>query len=267
MNIEDIYRLTDKVISPDASQINELKIITDKYPYFQQGIFLYLKGLYTADDDNFRQELQRLSVFVNDKKALFYYIMDKEYEQFFERKKNKKEIDENRTNMLLNAFFEATDSSTETNELIFSGTNVASVDYFSYLESTNKSNEQTEDVRLHNDDHIQLKHQNIIDDFIDNIETSEKIVFNLDNIEEDDTDYDNPEDDDEGEDLTEELRDDLFFTETLAKIYIKQHKYERAYEIIERLYLNYPEKNIYFANQISFLKKLIINSKIKNKNV
>ena len=52
-----------------------------------------------------------------------------------------------------------------------------------------------------------------------------------------------------------------FFTETLAKIYIKQGRYEKALEIIRKLNLNYPKKNIYFADQIRFLQKLIINNK------
>ena len=62
-----------------------------------------------------------------------------------------------------------------------------------------------------------------------------------------------------------ELDDDIFFTQTLANIYIKQKKYNRAYEIIKRLSLNYPEKNTYFADQLSFLEKLIKNSNKKTK--
>ncbi len=53
------------------------------------------------------------------------------------------------------------------------------------------------------------------------------------------------------------------FTETLAKIYIQQEKYERALAIIENLYLHYPEKNRYFVAQIRFLKRLIENNKLK----
>ena len=57
--------------------------------------------------------------------------------------------------------------------------------------------------------------------------------------------------------------DESYFTETLAKIYIKQHKYSRALEIIRSLYLQFPEKNTYFADQIRFLEKLIINNNLK----
>ena len=61
----------------------------------------------------------------------------------------------------------------------------------------------------------------------------------------------------------EESLDESYFTETLAKIYIKQRKYSRALEIIRSLYLQFPEKNAYFADQIRFLEKLIINNNLK----
>lgn len=46
-------------------------------------------------------------------------------------------------------------------------------------------------------------------------------------------------------------------SESLAKIYIRQGRYEKAYEIISHLNLNFPEKSRYFADQLRFLKKLI----------
>ena len=67
---------------------------------------------------------------------------------------------------------------------------------------------------------------------------------------------------DDGNDEPEEL-DDSYFTETLAKIYIKQHRYGKALEIIRKLNLKYPKKSIYFADQIRFLEKLVINEKTK----
>ena len=60
---------------------------------------------------------------------------------------------------------------------------------------------------------------------------------------------------------TEEGED--YFTETLAKIYVKQQRYDKALEIIKKLNLKYPKKNTYFADQIRFLEKLIINANSK----
>ncbi len=53
-------------------------------------------------------------------------------------------------------------------------------------------------------------------------------------------------------------------TELDAHICIKNHDYQKALEIIMRLRLNNPEKSIYFADQIRFLRKLILNQAKQN---
>ena len=52
--------------------------------------------------------------------------------------------------------------------------------------------------------------------------------------------------------------EDTYFTETLARIYLKQRRYDKALEIIRSLYLNFPNKSIYFADQIRYLEKLVL---------
>lgn len=52
---------------------------------------------------------------------------------------------------------------------------------------------------------------------------------------------------------------DGLLSESLAKIYIKTRRYEQAYEILNGLSLRFPEKSSYFADQLRFLRKLILN--------
>ncbi len=53
--------------------------------------------------------------------------------------------------------------------------------------------------------------------------------------------------------------DNSSLTESFARVMIKNGNYRKALQIITELSLNNPEKSIYFADQIRFLKKLIIN--------
>lgn len=55
-------------------------------------------------------------------------------------------------------------------------------------------------------------------------------------------------------------------TESLAKIFIRQHRYDKAYEIISQLSLNFPKKSAYFADQLRFLKKLMLVKEMQSGN-
>lgn len=57
--------------------------------------------------------------------------------------------------------------------------------------------------------------------------------------------------------------DNSLLSASLAKIFIKRRQYQRAYEIISQLSLNYPEKSIYFADQLRFLRKILAHEQRK----
>lgn len=251
MDKDELYRL---LVDDDleVSDISRLKSIVDQYPYFQGALFLYLKAVYLYDSKSFRGELTKYSVFVQDRKALFFYILKEEYNQFFNTVERRK-LSEDRTSILLDAFFETKGNDFDDNfEYNLSSTTLASSDYLAYIGNINDVSDEVSSKTSNN-----LKHQNIIDSFIE--KADEGINIQIDAT---DPSKSTPI---PNIDKEEELADDLFFTETLAKIYVKQHKYEKAYKIIKHLSLNYPKKNIYFADQLSFLEKLIINSKFEDK--
>ncbi len=55
--------------------------------------------------------------------------------------------------------------------------------------------------------------------------------------------------------------DNSSLTESLAKIYIRQKRYDKAFEIIHTLSLKNPKKSAYFADQLRFLRKLMLVQK------
>lgn len=59
--------------------------------------------------------------------------------------------------------------------------------------------------------------------------------------------------------------DESMLSESLAKMYISRHKYSQALEIIKQLNLKYPKNSIYFADQIRFLTKLVLNETLNDK--
>ena len=97
----------------------------------------------------------------------------------------------------------------------------------------------------------------IIDNFIQNASEGIQLQEEVEYVP--DTDSSGEEAGNSGE--------EAYFTMTLAKIYIKQGRYEKALEIIRKVNLNNPKKNSYFADQIRFLQKLIVNSKHQNKTL
>jgi len=262
MDIHYFYQLAEKEALPVNTDIEVLKNLVDEYPYFQEAIFIYLKALYLCcEEEDYTRELERLSIGLSDRRALFYYIFSEDYDRLYSAT-GKKEIKEDKTNILLNAFFESKGENISESTLEFNlpATTLITSDYLAYMQTQEDEPKETGAETQSSE----LKHQNIIDSFITKSETEGGIRIKMNQSDEIPAD-ENSDLEEEYAENEDELDEDVFFTETLAKIYIRQKKYEKAYKIIKHLSLNYPKKNIYFADQLSFLEKLIINSKHKDK--
>lgn len=247
----DLTRLIQHPETMDKETLYDLRSLLALHPYYQTARLLMLQNLYLLHDPSFDEELRRAAIYLTDRKVLFNLIEAAHY-QLKRADKDKQNpqnqpVDDDRTISLIDNFLETIPADEEETSKKRKPTPAdAAVDYVAYLmEVENSEEQQDSSPSLH------LKGQELIDSFIEKSGDGR--------IQLSDTPEYLPELQEENE--NSEL-DEGYFTETLAKIYIKQGRYEQAMEIIQRLNLNYPKKNSYFADQLRFLEKLILNNKI-----
>ena len=240
----------------DRDTLYELRSTLALYPYFQTARLLLLQNLYLLHDPSFDEELRRAAIYITDRRVLFQMIEAAHYRLKTPQAQVKETEDEqkreDRTITLIDTFLDSIpkeEEKTDPDKPKRKPTPAdAAVDYVSYLIETQTEEDATQDVP-------QLIGQNLIDTFINN--DKGKIVLS-------ETPELTPELETEQQEEEKEPEEG-YFTETLARIYIKQGRYSKALEIIRRLSLQYPKKNAYFADQIRFLEKLIINNNKNNR--
>ncbi len=224
--------------SLDRDTLYELRVLVGKYPYFDIARILMLKNLYLLHDIEFGRELRKAALYLKDRWPLFDLISG--YGNGVAKELSPDTLSVDRAMSLIDSFLDAQPKDTFSLE----AESAAAVDYVSaYL----KQNPVETSVPA-------LRGQDIIDEFL--ACGKERIMINL-NDEVAGTEL--PASEVDGIPVSE----NSFFTETLANIYIKQGKYEKALEIIQRLCLEYPNKNRYFADQMRFLEKIIKYTKRK----
>ena len=246
----DIVELIDHPERMDRDSLYELRSTLALYPYFQTARLLLLQNLYLLHDPSFDQELRQAAIYITDRKVLFQMIEAAHYQLKVQKPQQEKKAvsaDErdSRTLSLIDDFLDSLPKDNE-EENQKKGKRKptpadAAVDYVAYLLESETEEEREQAAKA-----PQLIGQSLIDSFINN-----------DNLK---PDLDS--------DLTTEKKEGKtgeqgIFTETMARIYIKQGNYSKALEIIRQLSLENPKKNVYFADQIRFLEKLIINNNKK----
>ena len=248
MDKTHLYNLMENPSLLNSHSLAELRGLIDKYPYFSSIRMMYLESLSTSDNVKFREELENMAIYIPDRRKLFLLIEGAGiYEQPLPEKET---VTSNGSFELINSFLSKQEGSgtLPQSDIIFQPS--ASADYFNWAFSKDAPATEEEPVAFEQND--------LIESFIKKSEegllSTRLSTERQQNVPDDKVD------------IYEELdfakqQEDTFFTETLSQIYIKQKRYERALEIIRKLSLKYPEKNVYFVDQIRFLEKLIINNK------
>ena len=239
MNITHLIKHPEEL---DKETLYDLRSLIALYPYYQPARILLLQNLFLLHDPTFDEELRRAAVYITNRQTLFELVEAAHYKPQQVKKVVESTPSGDRTTSLIDDFLsQIPKSQPKASEETKKPTPAdATIDYVSYLLQSDNGNQEHSTP--------ELKGQTLIDNFISN--ESGKITL------QEEPEY-------EPLDIEEPLQNDQneYFTETLARIYIQQGRYATALEIIKRLDLAHPKKNSYFADQIRFLEKLIINNK------
>lgn len=273
----------------------DLRALLALYPYYQTARLLMLQNLYLLHDPSFDEELRRAAIYISDRKVIFQMVEAAHY-QLKSQNSNRHEAVEgkpksDRTSSLIDHFLhsiptEAEEREKEPEEKRKPTPADAAVDYVAYLMETETETEHEQPSRT----------ITLIDDFIEeggfklhkDKEEEEKQECEEKEEEKQESEEAHASEDtstvEDGDAASKDKASDKaeasakpadaavaadaadadsggIFTETLARIYIKQGKYERAYQIIDRLYKQHPQKSAFYIDQLRFLEKLMLNEK------
>jgi tetratricopeptide (TPR) repeat protein len=262
----------------NSQTLNDLLEVRTKYPYFQTSHLLVVKNKFDLGIEEWQNELESVSAYVTDRRVLYDLIYP--LEPFIEEPEveivsedsnpgvNETPSDKSQTDTPVRDIETAHESvsaptlrgnisnllSWQLEELELMDPDEAELvpeigidinksygDQISTTEEPDLLTIETENENSSESSDSKTEHKELIEKFIVSNPRLQPRVDNKPAI-------------DISEDSVKEH--DGIFTDTLAKIYIKQGYYNKAIFAYEKLILKYPEKRFYFAGQIEAIKKL-----------
>ena len=218
MDAQEYKQLLENFDPSSEEQRKSLEKITYRYPYFQSAYAHYLKTLKVQDEYNYGLILQKTAVLTPSREALYHWIEAEEHRPV-KSTKQKESVAKNQGAV----------------EEVLS---IEPIKRLTFGEWIVQAGNEIEEIQESKGFEAKL---DLIDTFLKNqpkippVPKDQKII---------DLTKDNAFN-------TEEL-----MTETLAKVYVEQKKYKKAFLAYKILSLKYPEKNSFFADQIKQIKKL-----------
>jgi len=283
MNITEYLTLINNPNAINDKQTSSLEKIVTEFPYFQSARAIRLKGLYNEESFRYNYELKNTAAHTTDRAVLFDFIISDTFtridKNLYEQKLAEiNDIDVDATELLfieekigsrensleqsiLTSIKEAAPAeSTNSNSLIeeklkigkplvFSPTEKYSFEEWLQLSKIHpivRENIVPKEEITTTIDPEKQKKLALIDKFIEAnpkippIKKEAESIFKFEPSSE---------------------NSPYLMTETLARVYLEQHKYDKAIQAYEILFLKYPEKSSFFANRISDIKILQQNNK------
>lgn len=258
MNINDYIFLLNNSKGINDKQTLMLETIVQEFPFFQSGRALYLKGLYNQESFRYNYELKKTAAHTTDRSVLFDFITSDDFRVF--KKENYDKIQAELQNIEVNEFelvknenspallsnsIEKVEERLEIGKpLSFEKSETHS--FSEWLQLSKFTPIERENVKNggENNSEIEKKFE-LIEKFI---ELSPKIAPTKESLP-------TPVNIAKSNEMPSSI-----MTETLAKIYLEQKKYNKAIQAYEILILKYPEKSSFFADRIKDIKILQQNN-------
>ena len=223
----------------NQEQTNELKTLIESYPYFQSARSLFLKGLKNQDSFKYNNELKVTAAYTSDRTVLFDFITSPSFN--FVKNSISHELEKA---ILINPVIDSLEKKLA-KELPENNLNIGKPLSFSNSEKRSfsewlKLSSVKSIIREPSVRDKMISKSSIIDQFIEK-KPKLKPVIKSDNI------------------IVSDLKNvstNSLMTETLAKVYLEQKKYENAIQAYKILSLKYPEKSGFFADQIKRIQTL-----------
>jgi tetratricopeptide (TPR) repeat protein len=291
LNTYEFTYLLNKPKAIKDRHTSGLEKIISEFPFFQSARALHLKGLYNQESFQYNPALRKTAAFTTDRSVLFDFITSGNFAPvqhlFIEEKEAF--INEIRVNEIVSVVsqkaiktetitlaetlaksiksFEEVGSvepalpAEKTIASAFAKLNIGKpIDFskeekhsfqewlqlanFSPIERTTTDDKENIVPVFEKTDAVKQKKTALIDRFIENnpkispVKEMSKIAY-----------------------IPEQSQDQSYLmTETLAKVYLEQRKFQKAIQAYEILILKYPEKSTFFANRISDIKILQQNN-------
>ncbi|WP_298782220.1 hypothetical protein [uncultured Polaribacter sp.] len=249
MKTEKFINLIENKIDTQQIETVELKSIIDQFPYFQPARALYLKGLKNQNSFKYNNELKITAAYTTDRTVLFDYITSKGFEEKQKETQQpilqeiipKQNIDDVFIDIKNTTPQETSIDYKEIKEELSIGKPISftSSENYSFNQWLQLSVKKPIEREGKSTKKV-LKKEEIIDTFISNNPKITPLT------------KDKPI----AVSVLKNKQDSSLMTETLAKVYLEQKKYENAIQAYRILSLKYPEKSGFFADQIKRIQIL-----------
>ncbi|MDI5893531.1 tetratricopeptide repeat protein [Flavobacterium algoritolerans] len=282
MNVTDYTYLINKPDAIHEKQTEALEKVLVEFPYFQSARAIQLKGLYNQNSFKYNTALKVTAAHSTDRSILFDFITSDTFTSIQKGLYDKKALEildikvvdseiivtEEKTESKINSLersiltsikeasaIDVDDASKTTEEKLAIGKplDFSKSEQHSFQEWLQLS--RTEPIQREKESAINLPLPIIDEDKRKKLELIDKFIEASPKI--------SPVKHGVASTVTFDLNaadNSFLMTETLARVYLEQKKYQKAIQAYEILILKYPEKSSFFADRISDIKILQHNN-------